>query len=229
MNINKISNTVYPFEALKQNTDFNVLKQFSQDCFDYSKKIQTNSFFDKLKSFVFYFLGLNSWEPFDNFEMTKKIRRNIKLLNRETNNYEEACVIQKNLGLFSINADNKELGSILLAPAGTSCKEELLKNAPAEYKNKNFLEIIRIETINNGNNLNGYKGIGRELIKQAVIESQKIGFEGRIALKSLNFKKNTPSPDGFYKHIGLYKSGTENSYTLYTLPEENIKNFLCDT
>lgn len=63
----------------------------------------------------------------------------------------------------------------------------------------NSMELTTLETINKGNGLSPYKGIGTELIKSAIKESKKRGFNGRIHLMAYDAKPPTP----FYYKCGL--------------------------
>lgn len=105
----------------------------------------------------------------------------------------------------------------------------------------NSMELTTLETINKGNSLSPYKGIGTELIKAAVKESKRLGYNGRIHLMAYDAKPPTP----FYYKCGLrFVDEDKNKlmetfikttgsrldpkiqYGLMYLPEENIEKLL---
>ncbi len=61
----------------------------------------------------------------------------------------------------------------------------------------NFLLLHRLETWSSG------KGLGSELIKQAVVDSKKAGFEGRVALDAATINKKRGTPIPFYWKMGF--------------------------
>ncbi|MGN0192751.1 MAG: hypothetical protein ACI4CY_04410 [Candidatus Gastranaerophilaceae bacterium] len=61
----------------------------------------------------------------------------------------------------------------------------------------NFLLLHRLETWRSG------KGLGSELIKQAVLDSKQAGFEGRVALDAETINKNRGTPIPFYWKMGF--------------------------
>ena len=234
MNINRIPDGIYSktidFRQLKTNFKFDFIKRFSEDIFNNSKNKTIVSLSEKFRNYISRLIDnvkiASSAENIQEMTTINKVLRKSKLLNKKTNTYEDVNIIQKGCGLYSVNNQESELGYILLGSAGISCKGSSLENVSVEYKNNKFLEILFLQTNNNGNYLSNYKGIGKELVKQAVFESLKRGCEGRIALKCLNFKHSINSPDEFYKHIGLKFSGNCIAYNLYTMPEEYVQKFL---
>ena len=61
----------------------------------------------------------------------------------------------------------------------------------------NFLLLDRLETWSSG------KGLGSELIKQAVVDSKKAGFEGRVALNATRLGRSRRTPIPFYWKLGF--------------------------
>lgn len=108
----------------------------------------------------------------------------------------------------------------------------------------NSMELTELESQNQARKISPYKGIGTELLKAAVLESQKQGFGGRIHLMA--YDKN--SPVIFYYKNGLRFINPEKDRLLQKymntpaaqrdelpedlqsglmyLPDENIKKLL---
>ena len=80
----------------------------------------------------------------------------------------------------------------------------------------NSMELTALESVNKGNKQSPYRGIGTELLKAAVRESKKSGFNGRIHLMA--YDSHPPTP--FYFKCGLrFVQEDKNK-----LMEEYLKN-----
>lgn len=114
-------------------------------------------------------------------------------------------------------------------------------NYPNYYKDRKYLFINSIYSHQQ------FKGIGTELIKQAVQESKKRGLEGRVCLNTSTTKAEKGSPIPFYYKLGFECTNKEKdklikaaikdkkkippsceSVTLF-LPDEAIKRLSCDS
>lgn len=75
---------------------------------------------------------------------------------------------------------------------------ELQGNAlPDYYKNKDYLFI------NSLNSTKELKGIGTQLVKAVVRESQKLGLSGRVSLNTSTVNKKVGTPVPFYYKLGF--------------------------
>lgn len=80
-----------------------------------------------------------------------------------------------------------------------TCSSEIMgDNLPAYYKKQKYL-FIKSPL----NSTRKYKGIGSELIKAAVRESQRQGLDGRICLTASTINPELGSPVPFYYKMGF--------------------------
>ena len=157
---------------------------------------------------------------FRQYNTDSEVIREIKLFNKSTGEYEKAYITKKGKTYRIYSKDSKELGRMLLTDARDYNK---LKNFSPEYRNSNSKYIDSLSTINLGDDRSTYKGIGTELVKQAVIESYKEGHGGRIYLEAANFtQQGGRMAESFYAHIGLIP----DDGLKYALPEYKIAEFL---
>ncbi len=92
-------------------------------------------------------------------------------------------------------------GEILGDIQCSKCSSEITgDNYPEYYKGREYLFINRL------NSNKQYKGIGTELVKIAIKESQRRGMGGRVCLNATTTNANLGSPVPFY-----YKMGFESS------------------
>ena len=100
---------------------------------------------------------------------------------------------KKNKSIY-IKRGKEDLGGLTYSISDAYIKGE---NYPEYYKNKKYLFINSIYSNQK------YKGIGSELVKQAVKESQKRGYEGRTCLNTSTTKPEKGSPIPFYYKLGF--------------------------
>lgn len=162
----------------------------------------------------------------------KTVVRKVQLLNRTTGEYEEAFVLKngRNPNVYSISTSKECLGTMTLHDGNnlTSVVDvdpSVLVKASSEYQAGNFTEIYQLETKNIGQNASSYRGIGTELVKQAVMESYKTGHSGRVSLIAGNYLHEGAEAEGFYSHIGMKVAGSRGT-SLFAFPENKIVEFL---
>ena len=132
-------------------------------------------------------------------------------------NISKRFVIERNSGepipvkLTMVSKDDKKFFDIKNLNSETLGFAVLQKSDRNIFKNKVYSapELVSIETINNGNKASRYKGIGTTLLKEAVLESKRSGFDGRIFLMAYDSKPPTP----FYYKLG-FRFFDENKNTL---------------
>ena len=157
----------------------------------------------------------------------EEIIRKTKLLNRQTGKYEDAYITAHKFGFICIHSNDNALGSIILQQGGNNFLEgKHLTNVSKDYKKNNFLEVVNLETRNLGHDASKYRGIGTELIKQAIIESYKQNNGGRIALIADNRFDEGRAAQSFYEHIGMKHSSDSKLFDAYVFDESDIPNFL---
>lgn len=177
----------------------------------------------------------------DILELSKSIKKSPQIIDRLTGKTipTEINTINKNNKIyFNLKTQNGEtLGYATLEYP----QRGYFKFPMGDDYIYNSMELTTLETINKGNSLSPYKGIGTELIKSAVKESKKQGFKGRIHLMAYNEKPPTP----FYYKCGLRfvdetKNGIMETFLntkgakldpkiqqgLMYLPDENIEQLL---
>ncbi len=159
---------------------------------------------------------------------TETVVRKTKVLNRNTGKYEDMYITSDNNRVFRITtADGTQYGTMTLKNTSTSGKNytDMVKYSSDAYKALDFVEVYQLQTDNLGMGASQYKGLGTELLKQAVIESYDEGHLGRIGLVAANDFEGirvAHSAESFYTHIGM----TRNINTNFTLPEYDIAQFL---
>lgn len=154
-----------------------------------------------------------------------ELLRKTLLLDRKTDNLEEAYIF-RNLTTDNILIHTKKenLGCMNLNNSIKGFVQgNKLDRMSESYKNNDFLEVHRLKTANLGLNISRYKGMGTELIKQAIIESYKLKHDGRIALVAENYSDIGMEAKNFYTHIGFTKN---HNGTIFALAEEKIADFL---
>ena len=159
-------------------------------------------------------------EIFEKLLFGGSVVRKTKLYDRYLEKYVDAYIIKDKIGEISIHTPFEQLGKMTLCPAKEAYTvKSKLSNASSAYKKGDFLEIHSLETQNKSKELSRYKGIGTELVKQAVIESYKKGHSGRISCTSIW------SSGGFYEKIGM-QNATSGDLAVFTLPEDKIEHIL---
>ena len=154
-----------------------------------------------------------------------KLINTVKLLNRATGKYEQAFILSNNRGTIELYCNDENLGKINITDYNGLTQAVKFDKTSQEYAKGNFLYIDSLETKNKGLDATVYRGIGTELLKQAVIESQKRGFEGRIGLVASLWDEQGRAARDFYKHIGFQTASSEDDY-VFILPENKINDFL---
>lgn len=157
-------------------------------------------------------------KDFSGYKGSKDIVRKTKLLNRTTGQYEDVY-IASNGSIY--NSNSESLGHMILLDAGS---DTYLDNFSPIYKQKDFIDLHELKTINCGSDKSPYRGIGTELVKQAIIESYKKGHGGRIYINAANFTQQGRMAEGFYSHIGLIAEAPGSNR--YACPEYLIAEFL---
>ena len=185
---------------------------------DYSKEIA-----DAVKKIE---IPLNN----EDLKTNMPIVRKTQILNRTNGQYENMYITSNNGKFFRIcSIDGNPYGTLILKDSSKikDLNAYGLNLCSDEYKKGNFLEIYSLKTNNRGTAKSPYKGLGTELVKQAIIESQKQGFNGRIALDAYNDESLGGDPSSvasnFYKKIGLSPIGTSS---IFICPEYHISEFL---
>ena len=130
---------------------------------------------------------------------SEKIAAKTSLTLRETKQQVPAYITkfekENTIHLYIKNEQADKLGYASLAyPAGGFCKTPI-----GEDYIYNSMSLIALESKNNACKASPYRGIGSELLKAAVRESQKLGFGGRIHLMAYDAKP----PIVFYYKNGL--------------------------
>lgn len=155
---------------------------------------------------------------YSGYNGNKPVARKTKLLNRTTGQYEDAYITTDGC---IYNGESEYLGSMTLRNADT---DTTLNNFSQAYKEKDFIDLHKLITNNLGENKSSYKGIGTELVKQAIIESYKQGHGGRIYIQAANFAGGASRAEAFYSHIGLVQEVANSN--LFACPEYLIAEFL---
>ncbi|MCD7740209.1 MAG: hypothetical protein LUH11_02550, partial [Candidatus Gastranaerophilales bacterium] len=160
---------------------------------------------------------------------TTTVVRKTKVLNRNTGKYEDMYITSlDNKNFYIRTADGTQYGSMQLwepSPNGWASSDYQLiaEHSSDAYGTINFVDIHSLRTNNNGMDATQYRGLGTELVKQAVIESYDRGHLGRIGLNAANFTGEGRCAETFYSHIGMSKQGGSSHYSF---PEYNIAQFL---
>ncbi len=185
-------------------------------------------------------LKLNSTNG-DILELSKSTKKSPQIIDRlsgKTIPTEVNTISKDNKIYFNLKTkDGETLGYATLEYPQRGC----FKFPMGDDYIYNSMELTTLETINKGNSLSPYKGIGTELIKSAVKESKKQGFKGRIHLMAYDAKPPTP----FYYKCGLRfvdesKNGLMENFIktkgakldpkiqqgLMYLPDDNIEKLL---
>ena len=159
-------------------------------------------------------------EIFVNLKLGKDIIRKTKLYNRSTKKYVDAYIMVNKLGEISIHTAHEQLGEMTLKNSNAAYADvSYIIHASKPYKKGDFLEVHSLKTKNRSSRQSKYRGIGTELIKQAVIESYKRGHSGRITCTSIW------DSGGFYERMGMKKAGSKGT-SIYAMSEENIVHLL---
>ncbi len=101
---------------------------------------------------------------------------------------------------YYLEKDGEILGDMRCSQSSSKIRGD---NYPEYYGGKACLFINSI------NSNRQYRGVGRELIKTAVRESQKQGMEGRVCLTATTTKPEIGSPIPFYYKMGFESSRKE--------------------
>lgn len=92
------------------------------------------------------------------------------------------------------------LGTIVFS----KCNDPIIgENYPDDYKNKEYLFINSLKSRQQ------YKGIGTELIKAVVVESIRLGLEGRVCLNASTTNPRIGTPVPFYQKLGFESSNSQ--------------------
>lgn len=101
--------------------------------------------------------------------------------------------------------EHKCLGTIWLSRCSATMKGDSL---PDCYQDKEYLFINSLDSSKE------YKGIGTQLVKAVVEESQRLGLEGRVCLNTTTTKPRLGSPVPFYHKLGFKSVNSEVEKTI---------------
>ena len=120
--------------------------------------------------------------------------------------------------LYLKDENTEKLGSIVLEfPQQNSFK--------APKSDTYSLEVTSLESVNKGNSMSPFRGIGTELLKAAVKESKRCGYDGRIHLMA--YDSHPPTP--FYYKCGLrFLDDNKNKLMEQFLASSKIENVVLD-
>ncbi len=196
---------------------------------EYIPQIETQEYFlDKINNCEEFYKTISRESPnFVNQMLGKnKLLRKTQLFDRRTEKREDAFIFKSLItNNITIHTKKENLGCITLNNAlDKFVQGKKLDRMSQSYKNNDFLEVRALKTANLGSDKSPYKGIGTELLKQAIIESNKLGHKGRIALVAENYDDITgKDAHCFYEHLGF----TKNHFgMIFALDEEKIADFL---
>ncbi len=186
--------------------NFNFSPNFlNTDSFSNTNKIQKISSFASLP---LTFRGHKHLEN-DTFECSKNEIYKTKIKDLKGNEIEAQIVETKSDNpflegretKFTMNVDGKYLGYAIVQ----------------DNRKKDKLELVQLYTEENEHR--SHKGAGVELLKRAVTESQKRGYDGAISLHA----SHTPSPVAFYYKNNFVIPAPKNDNILYQAQNASIQ------
>ncbi len=163
-------------------------------------------------------------KDFSNYSGSNEVLRKTRLANRATGQYEDFYITRSKKGVAIENSQGKNFGSVQLIN-GKDSNLQFYGYQSSSYHDRRFIELDYLTTNNKGAAASQYKGLGTELVKQAIIESYKQGNDGRIALNAAELMGHG-SPRGFYDKVGLYTKSALSQSGLYISPEHTIPDIL---
>lgn len=130
------------------------------------------------------------------------------------NNQIPAIVVKTGKSSKSIFHNGISLGNCNFSECSAKISGE---NYPEYYKGKPYLFINSIASNKQ------FKGIGTELIKSVVRESQRRGFEGRVCLNASVVSPELGSPIPFYSKLGFEASDINKQIIIDYVLKNNLK------